>query len=257
MRRPRLTTAGRLRAAARDRPLPGAPTLGTHRGLSYALFLPEDAEPAAGVVIAHGAGSRKESHFDFARSARASGMAALAFDARGHGRSKGAFGPSAFDDVATMLELLRSHARAVAVRGSSLGGFCALGGAALDGHAAAAVAVCPAPEDFLLRGLRSGRLEGFRADRAALEPWLEAVRLRDLTASLAPRTSLLLLHAQGDEQVPYTESELLYAAAGEPKRLLVIPGGHHRSIQHDGELQAETLRFIARAAARGPERAGR
>ena len=43
------------------------------------------------------------------------------------------------------------------------------------------------------------------------------------------------MHAKGDEQVPYTVSEELYAAAGEPKRLLIVPGGHHRSLQHDME----------------------
>ncbi len=43
-------------------------------------------------------------------------------------------------------------------------------------------------------------------------------------------------------------SEELYAAAAEPKRLLVLPGGHHRSLQHDLELQAESRRFILAAA---------
>jgi fermentation-respiration switch protein FrsA (DUF1100 family) len=56
------------------------------------------------------------------------------------------------------------------------------------------------------------------------------------------------MHAEGDEQVPYTVSQELYAAAREPKRLLIVPGGHHRSLQHDGEMQGESLRFIARAA---------
>jgi len=39
----------------------------------------------------------------------------------------------------------------------------------------------------------------------------------------------------------------LYEAAGRPKRLLLMPGGHHRSLQHDAEIQAETIKFIARA----------
>jgi hypothetical protein len=30
-------------------------------------------------------------------------------------------------------------------------------------------------------------------------------------------------------------------------RLITIPGGHHRSIQHDEELQAVSLRFIEQA----------
>ena len=36
--------------------------------------------------------------------------------------------------------------------------------------------------------------------------------------------------------------------AKDPKRLLLLPGGHHRSLQHDGEMQGESLRFIVRAA---------
>ena len=64
-----------------------------------------------------------------------------------------------------------------------------------------------------------------------------------------PATALLLLHARGDEQVPYTVSEGLHAAAREPKRLTVFPGGHHRSLQHDLEVQNLSLRFVAEAVA--------
>jgi uncharacterized protein len=228
---------------------PGQPELGTHDGLAYALFRPEE-EPEAGVVILHGAGSAKESHFDFARGCREDGMAALAFDARGHGRTGGAFGPGAVEDVLSMCELMRSRAPAVALRGSSMGGFCAIHAAALDPALAAVVAICPAPEDRLLRGLRSGELSDFEVDREAIEPWLESLDLYDAVARLGPETALLLLHARGDEQIPYTVSEELFEAAHEPKRLLVLPGGHHRSLQHDLEVQAVARRFIALAASR-------
>jgi uncharacterized protein len=229
---------------------PASPELGIRDGLAYALFLPE-SEPAAGVVILHGAGSAKESHFDFARLCRDSGLAALAFDARGHGRSEGEFGPGAIDDVLAMAELLSGHAARIALRGSSLGGFCALHAGARDPDLAAVVAICPAPEDRLLRGLRSGELSDFRADRRALEPWLESISVYEAVARLGPRTALLLLHARGDEQIPWTVSEDLHAAAHEPKRLLVLPGGHHRSLQHDLEIQSVSRGWIERAAA-GP-----
>jgi uncharacterized protein len=232
-----------------EHPAPAPPAaFGTHDGLAYALFLP-DEEPEAGIVILHGAGSAKENHFDFARAARAHGLAALAYDARGHGRSEGAFGPSAFDDAVALCELLRSHAPAVALRGSSMGGFCALHAAALYRRAVAVVAICPATEQLLLRGIRSDRLTEFRMDRDALEPWLESLDTGAAVESLAPDTALLLLHAEGDDQVPYTISQELYGRAGRPKRLLLVPGGHHRSLQHDLELQAESRRFILAAAA--------
>ncbi|MFL6138586.1 MAG: hypothetical protein ACJ74O_12385, partial [Frankiaceae bacterium] len=105
--------------------------------------------------------------------------------------------------------------------------------------------------ELLARGLRAGELEGFRADREPLERWLESIDMTEAAASLGPDTALLLMHARGDEQVPYTVSEELYAAAAEPKRLLVMPGGHHRSLQHDVELQNESLKFVERALVSG------
>jgi uncharacterized protein len=230
---------------------PAPPELGTHQGLAYALFLP-DAQPTAGVVILHGAGSAKESHFDFGRLCRESGLAALAYDARGHGRSDGEFGPGAFEDVLVMCELLRGYAPAVALRGSSMGGFCAIHAAALDPSLAAVVGICPAPEDLLLRSLRSGQLTDFALDRHAVEPWLESLDLYEAVRGLGPETALLLLHARGDERIPYTVSEELFAAAHEPKRLLVLPGGHHRSLQHDLEIQSISRHWIEKAVAGGP-----
>ena len=226
---------------------PAPPELETLDGLSYALFLPQ-GEPAAGVVVLHGAGSAKESHFDFARGCREKGMAALAFDARGHGSSDGAFGPTAIDDVLKMADLVRAHAPRVALRGSSMGGFQAIHAAAREPSFCAIVAICPAPERSLLRMLRSSEPLRFDCDVPATEAWLESLDLFDAVGRIAQDTALLLLHAKGDEQIPYTESEHLYAAAPEPKRLLILPGGHHRSLQHDLELQALSRRFIRAAA---------
>ena len=68
-------------------PTPISPELGSQNGLAYALFLP-DGEPDVGVVILHGAGSAKESHFDFARGCVADGMAALAYDGEREQRAR-------------------------------------------------------------------------------------------------------------------------------------------------------------------------
>ena len=228
-------------------PTPTPPELGTRDGLAYALFLP-DEEPDVGVVILHGAGSAKESHFDFARGCRADGMAALAYDARGHGRSEGSFGPGAFDDALAMAELVRAHAPRVALRGSSMGGWQAIhAGAAGNGAICAVVAICPATDEGLVRFLRSGRRPAFRCDADVCEMWLESLDVTEAAARLGPDTALLLMHARGDEQVPYTVSEEIHAAAVEPKRLLIFPNGHHRSVQHDEELQAVARKFIRKS----------
>jgi uncharacterized protein len=217
--------------------------IGVHDGLSYALFLPASA-PLATVVVLHGASSCKESHFDFARACRADGLAALCFDMRGHGDSEGALDARAIDDVAAMAALARerSGAEAVALRGSSMGGYLALVSAAATG-AAAVVAICPASATGLARGLRDQRFE-FRADAAGLGAVLAAHD--ELRAAEQLDAPLLLLHAEGDEVVPVEHSrELHVAAAG--SRLVAVPGGHHRSVQHDPELQALSIRFLRAA----------
>jgi uncharacterized protein len=213
--------------------------LGTRDGLAYALFLPEQ-EAAGGVVVLHGAGSCKENHFDFARALRAAGLAAVVFDQRGHGESEGALGASVLDDVATIAQLLPPGP--VALRGSSMGGFVALmAGARMD--VAALVAICPATGEMLARGLEDREFE-FRADEDGLRDVLLTADEHEAARTLGDR--LLLLHAEGDDRVPITTSQELHAVAP-GSHLVAVPGGDHRSVQHDPELQALAVRFIARA----------
>jgi pimeloyl-ACP methyl ester carboxylesterase len=172
-------------------------------------------------------------------------VAAVVFDQRGHGASAGALGAGAFDDVATAATLLPPGP--LALRGSSMGGFMALvAGAQLN--TAAVVAICPATGEQLARGL-GDRTFAFRADEDGLRGLLLGADERGAAAALGER--LLLLHAEGDESVPIASSRALHAAAA-GSRLVAVPGGHHRSVQHDAELQALAVRFIARALRPAP-----
>ena len=198
------------------------------------------------MVVLHGAGSCKENHHDFARAAIGAELAAIAFDQRGHGESEGAMDGRVIDDVADMAALLRSRigrSAAIALRGSSMGGYLALVSAAAV-NAAAVVAICPASDEGLRRGLSSNRFT-FDADRPALDRFLAEHDVASAVREL--EVPVLLLHAEGDEQVPVEHSRELAALLRSPRsRLITLPGGHHRSIQHDAEMQAVSLRFIAR-----------
>ena len=222
---------------------------GTDHGLAYTVWMPAgEALPRGGVVILHGAGSCKENHHDFARAVIALGLAAIVFDQRGHGQSERPMDGRALDDVATMARLLRdrigSGGAPLALRGSSMGGYLAILAAAGVG-ARAVVAICPASTEGLRRGLAANTLD-LDADRDALDALLATHDLGLAVAEL--RVPLLVLHAEGDEQVPIEHSRELATQMRAPgSRLIAIPGGHHRSIQHDQELQAVSLRFIARA----------
>jgi len=212
-------------------------TSGRHDRLAYTLVEPE-GEARGGVVIVHGAGSCKENHLDFARACAAGGLAAIAFDQRGHGASGGRLGAGVLDDVASIASLLPGSGP-VFLRGTSMGGCFALA-AARRARARAVVAICPASPRLLLRGLREGRYD-FRADRRALEPVLRAIDLEAAVRTLG--TDVMLLHAEGDEVVPIEHSARLHAlAAG--SRFVRVPGGDHRSVQHDAGLQVEAVRFL-------------
>jgi uncharacterized protein len=220
-----------------------------HEGRPYWLWLPARAEgPWPAMVIIHGAGSGKENHADFARACNERGWAAVTFDQRGHGDSGDEMVPAALGDVVLMARFLSSvdgvDSRRICVRGSSMGAFMAIHAAATSDEIVGVIAICPASEEQLRRGLRSGDLE-MRADVDALDAWLGEHDLRDAVGLIGSKP-LLLIHARGDERIPYTVSEQLYARAAEPRKLIVLPGGHHRSAQHDPELQGMALRWLER-----------
>ncbi len=70
---------------------------------------------------------------------------------------------------------MESIAERICIRGSSMGGFIAIHAAATSDAIAGVIAICPAGEEHLLRGLRQRTLE-IRAGepaRADLAAWLE------------------------------------------------------------------------------------
>jgi len=107
------------------------------------------------------------------------------------------------------------------------------------------VAICPASAEGLRRGL-GAQAFAFRADAEPLDALLAAHDLHEIASGL--QMPVLLLHAEGDEQVPVQHSrELAGLLRNEYSRLIAVRGGHHRSVQHDHELQAVSLRFVVKA----------
>lgn len=230
-------------------PAPRTPDAsGDTEGLAWELWLPSSPPPWPGILVIHGAGSSKERHADFARVASGAGWAALAYDQRGHGASDGEWSPRAVRDAGTMARRLGAtdgvDGTRVCARGSSLGGFVAIHAAAVEPAIAGVIAVCPAGEEMLARGLRTERFE-MRVDREATLAWLAEHDLREAVGLLSPKP-LILLQAEGDERVPAAWTREIHERAGEPRRLIVMPGGHHGSVQHDAELSGIALDWLAR-----------
>ncbi len=142
------------------------------------------------------------------------------------------------DDVATVAAMLGDVP--LAVRGSSMGGYLAILAAERLG-ARAAVAICPASADGLARGLRNGEFE-FDADVPSLDAFLaehplDAAVGRLEAAAAAPAR-------RGRRARPGRPLARAGAARAGHAELVVVPGGHHRSVQHDAELQGHALRWL-------------
>jgi len=162
----------------------------------------------------------------------------LTLDVRGHGDSGGVFslGTREPEDVAEIAGLLRGRYERVIGLGFSFGGYHTCVAAALHGSFDA-VALVGTPHrlfildhNFVTRGLlRSiGPMLRRRRRRTRVWPGLPLRRPRPsrLIGRIAPRP-VLVAHGQDDWLIPPKHAQRLYAAAGEPRRLVLVPRGLH------------------------------
>ncbi len=245
--------------------------------LAATLYVPPAGDgPFPGLVVGHGASSRRLRHDGFCREAAAEGFVVLAVDFRGHGDSEGAADGPLEDDLSVAAAFLRRH-RAVdrdriCYRGSSMGGFYGLKAAAA-GHFAAVALICPASETVMLEGLEEfeyrdteGAVQGAAApDAGGAAPSTLAERptrwdipatrkyfgLQDSMATAARVTCpVLLVHARGDDVVPLQHSLDLAGRLAGDATVITLAGGSHTSAQHDPEMHSFTARWLLEHAAR-------
>ncbi len=184
------------------------------------------------------------------------GYGVLLFDYRGHGDSDGrrvTLGYDETNDLRAALHWLRARQPGawIGVVGYSMGGAVAIMGAAVEPDVRAVVADCAfcCQEEMI-------RLEWRRRFRwlpsspviemaDAVMPRLHGYHFRDvqplaLVDRIAPRP-LLLIHAAADTIVPVSDAYRLYAAAGEPKELWVLP-----DVPHCGAYFFDRVAYCAR-----------
>lgn len=233
--------------------------------LAATLYLPQTGTgPFPGLIVCHGAGSRRGRHAEFCRTASAEGFVVLALDFRGHGDSEGAADGPLEDDITVAAGFLKRHpavdAARLCLRGSSMGGFYGLKAAAA-GRFAAAVLLCPASERVMLDGIdtfeahdtEAGDTAAPAAGGAPLEtparwdtPALRAYFGRQDSLALAGRVRcpVLLVHARADDVVPVSHSLALAERLAGDATLVALAGGSHTSAQHDPAVHRLTVRWL-------------
>jgi len=175
----------------------------------------------------------------------------IVFDFRGHGESGGAttFGDKELLDVDAVLDYAKRFGyHRIVIMGSSMGGAIAIRYAA-DSPKVDAVITMGA---FAHKRFSNMAMAGMgllqwsvsrdvikRASPTRIERAVPPYNPRDYVGKIAPRP-LLLLHGEKDSLIPLSHAQQLYANAGEPKTLYVIPRGGHDLENMNGK----TLKYI-------------
>jgi fermentation-respiration switch protein FrsA (DUF1100 family) len=221
----------------------------------HGWFVAATNEPVMGTVVHfHGNAQNLTAHSSFVDWLPGAGFNVFLFDYRGYGKSEGR--PSReglfMDGVAALREVRRIpgvETNRIFIIGQSLGGTTAL--AIVGRH----------PE---LRGqalIIDSAFYSYRSivrDKIRQIPLLSLLRVplsymlisnalspEDTLANIAP-VPILFLHGTADLVIPHHHSEMLYAVAGEPKQLILIPGGGHISGMYDqrDEICPQLVEFL-------------
>ena len=223
-------------------------------------FIPAE-KPRGTIVFCHGHAGSMDPDIEYAPAFHDGGYNVLMFDFRGHGLSEGqrvSMGYHERLDLLGAVDYLRSRGiDRVGVLGFSMGGAVAIstapqseairavisdGGFARLGNAFASgvrdrgwpgrVAAWVRPLIICLASLRLGS-------------WLPKADPTRWVDQIAPR-ALLIIHGGLDPYVSLAAVEELYAKAGEPKELWVVPEAGHRMVdrQRPDEYRARLLAFF-------------
>jgi len=202
------------------------------------------SQTSPAIVICHGVGANKSDFTELAVSLSHRGYFALLFDFRGHGESGGrrtSLGLYEQKDIEAALAFLKTrrdtiYPKRIGIYGFSMGGSAAILTAAKTGAFSAIVA------DSAFTSLRDQAREaitGFYHLPAfpflhltvlgyelSFQARVDAIAPVKMISVIAP-TPVLIIAGEGDELIPADNGRKLFAAAGEPKELWIIPGADH------------------------------
>jgi len=195
------------------------------------------------IIICHGVGANRSDFTELAASLSHRGYFVLLFDFRAHGESGGrrtSLGYHEHKDVIAALEFLRTRDEVnpgrIGIYGFSLGGSSAILAAAKTNAFSAVVT------DSAFTSLRDqarGAITGFYHLPAFpflplsiigyelyFQTRVDNISPVSVIAQIAP-APVLIIAGEGDQLIPADNGRKLFAAAGEPKELWIIPGADH------------------------------
>jgi dipeptidyl aminopeptidase/acylaminoacyl peptidase len=204
---------------------------------------PHPHTPSPAIIICHGIGANRSDFTELAAALSRRGHFVLLFDFRAHGESSGgrsSLGYHEQKDVIAALDFLRTRSEInpghIGIYGFSLGGSTAILAAARTGAFKAVIT------DSAFTSLRDQAREAITGfyhlppfpflQLAVLgyeiyfQTNVDALSPVSVIATIAPKP-VLIIAGEGDKLIPADNGRKLYAAAGDPKELWVIPGADH------------------------------
>jgi len=217
------------------------------------------------VILSHGYGGSQDEMLPVAASLHAAGLSVFTYDLRGSGRSQGevTFGSLEQKDLISVVDYLQRRPDVdqdrIGALGFSMGAAVTLLAAAEDTRIKAVVSdsawsdvnhwLRPSLGQILTHPIApfstlSLKLAEWRtgADLSALRPVQRVARLT--------QRPLLLIHGSSDAVVPASDSDELFAAAGEPKELWQKDGAGHGDTMRLPEYGERVTRFFRQALQR-------
>jgi fermentation-respiration switch protein FrsA (DUF1100 family) len=193
------------------------------------------------VIVFNGNAGNRSHRAPLAKALSESGLSVLLFDYRGYGKN-----PGRPTEAGLMADARAARSYLASRRGVDPGRLIYFG-ESLGAAVALGLALEASPAALVLRSPFTSLAEVAKVRY----PYLPArLLLRDRYPSLERirriRAPVLVLIAGRDEIVPPSQTRRLYEAAGEPKRLAVIPGAGHNDLEmlSGPQLVGEVVDFL-------------
>jgi uncharacterized protein len=201
-------------------------------------------QKSSAIILCHGLGANRSDFTELAVLLSQRGHFVLLFDFRAHGESSGrrtSLGYHEQRDIEAALAFLKTRRdtidpKRIGIYGFSMGGSAAILAATKTGTFSAVVADSAFTS---LRDQAKDAITGFYhlpsfpfLQLAVLgyelyfQTRVDAISPISVIATIAPKP-VLIIAGEGDKIIPADNGRKLFAAAGEPKELWIIPGADH------------------------------
>lgn len=202
------------------------------KGQVHGWWIPA-ATNAPTVLYFHGNGSNLGDLVTRADRLHRLGLAVLLIDYRGYGRSQGDFPSEAsvYEDAEAAWQYLTKTRQLapskVVLYGQSIGGAVAIEMAVRHPEAACVIV------ESSFTSMQAMVAQTIPAFLLPLD-WILTQHFDSLSKVRLLQVPILLIHGTADDTIPVTMSQDLFAAASDPKQLLLIPGADHTNVARVG-----------------------